>query len=205
MPPVFAAPPKCKICLKSVYPMDPQINLDGSLFHTSCAKCEDCKCQITISNFCKNENEGKVTLLCKTHYFKRFHEGGAYIGGDKFQVKATRDVQATRRSSLGGVSADAVPPSPSKEAEVAPPAAPEAEAVPTPAPEPEPTPAPAAVELEPEATPAESTTEAEPAPVEEIPAAEETATTEETPVAEATEEQTEAQAAPAGEQTEESA
>lgn len=35
--------PKCKICTKAVYPMDPQINLDGSVFHKPCAKCEDCK------------------------------------------------------------------------------------------------------------------------------------------------------------------
>jgi hypothetical protein len=74
--------------------MDPQINLDGSVFHKPCAKCQDCQCQITISNFCKNESGEDVVLLCKTHYFKRFHEGGAYIGGDKFQHKAARDVTA---------------------------------------------------------------------------------------------------------------
>jgi hypothetical protein len=26
--------------------MDPQINLDGNIFHTTCAKCEDCRCQV---------------------------------------------------------------------------------------------------------------------------------------------------------------
>lgn len=39
---------KCGVCDKSVYPMDPQINLDGNLFHTTCAKCEDCRCQVGI-------------------------------------------------------------------------------------------------------------------------------------------------------------
>lgn len=67
---------KCKICKKSVYPMDPQINLDGSLFHKPCAKCSDCNCQITLSNFVKHETGDETILLCKTHYFKRFHEGG---------------------------------------------------------------------------------------------------------------------------------
>lgn len=86
---------KCKVCVKSVYPMDPQINLDGSIFHKACAKCEDCKCQITIANFTKYENGDKVTLLCKTHYFKRFHEQGSYLGGDKFQVKNPRDLKVT--------------------------------------------------------------------------------------------------------------
>ena len=69
---------KCKTCGKSVYPMDPQINLDGSLFHKPCAKCADCGCQITISNFTKNESSDQTVLLCKTHYFKRFHEGGQF-------------------------------------------------------------------------------------------------------------------------------
>jgi hypothetical protein len=43
--PVAAMAAKCKICTKSVYANDPQINLDGSLFHKPCAKCEDCKCK----------------------------------------------------------------------------------------------------------------------------------------------------------------
>lgn len=82
---------KCRVCNKSVYPNDPQINLDGTILHKQCAKCEDCQCQITLANFCKNETEGTFVLLCKTHYFKRFHEGGSYLGGEKFQVKNPRD------------------------------------------------------------------------------------------------------------------
>jgi hypothetical protein len=77
--------------------MDPQINLDGALFHKPCAKCADCNCQITISNFTKGEVDGQLILLCKTHYFKRFKEGGSYVGGEKFQVKASRDLQASSR------------------------------------------------------------------------------------------------------------
>lgn len=79
---------KCKVCVKSVYPMDPQINLDGSVFHKPCAKCADCQCQITIANFTKNESGDTTLLLCKTHYFKRFHEEGGYVGGDKFQNRS---------------------------------------------------------------------------------------------------------------------
>jgi hypothetical protein len=85
--------------------MDPQINLDGAIFHKSCAKCADCKCQITISNFTKHESPSETILLCKTHYFKRFHEGGSYLGGDRFHNKAARDVQAKRRESLQPVNA----------------------------------------------------------------------------------------------------
>ena len=54
--------------------MDPYINLDGVIFHKPCAKCEDCNCQITISNFVKNEAADHTVLLCKTHYLKRFKE-----------------------------------------------------------------------------------------------------------------------------------
>jgi hypothetical protein len=81
--------------------MDPQINLDGVIFHKQCAKCQDCMCQITISNFTKDVTSDKTTLLCKTHYFKRFREGGSYLGGEKFAVKAVRDIQAEAKLSTG--------------------------------------------------------------------------------------------------------
>ncbi len=90
---------KCRVCNKSVYPNDPQINLDGTILHKPCAKCEDCQCQITLANFCKNETEGSFVLLCKTHYFKRFHEGGSYLGGEKFQVKNPRDALGNETGS----------------------------------------------------------------------------------------------------------
>ena len=84
----------CKICSKAIYPMDPQINLDGSKFHKTCAKCGECGCQITLSNFTKNESNDQTMLLCKIHYFKRFHEGGSYVGGDKYRTKSQRDIQS---------------------------------------------------------------------------------------------------------------
>ena len=93
---------KCKMCSKTVYPMDPQINLDGSKFHKACAKCGDCDCQITISNFTKNESSDQTVLLCKIHYFKRFHEGGSYLGGEKFRVKSTRDMKLPASTEAAG-------------------------------------------------------------------------------------------------------
>ena len=44
-------------------------------------------CQISLSNFTKCD----TVLYCKTHYFKRFHEEGSYLGGDKFENKNPRD------------------------------------------------------------------------------------------------------------------
>jgi hypothetical protein len=67
---------------------------DGIAYHSSCAKCADCGCQITLSNFTKSG----TTLLCKTHYFKRFHEEGSYLGGDKFENKAPRDLKNAESS-----------------------------------------------------------------------------------------------------------
>ena len=83
---------KCGTCAKSVYPADPQITLDGSKYHKACAKCQDCACQITLGNFTKTDD----VLLCKTHYFQRFHTEGSYMGGDKFikTTKSTDSVQA---------------------------------------------------------------------------------------------------------------
>jgi len=90
----------CKICSKSVYPVDPQINLDGSLFHKTCAKCADCSCQIGLDNFAAVNSPEEFILLCKTHYSKRFSEtGGSYPGGDKYAVKNTRDVNASAVSA----------------------------------------------------------------------------------------------------------
>jgi hypothetical protein len=74
--------------------MDPQIKLDGTALHKSCAKCDECKCQITLSNFAKHETGDKIILLCKTHYFRQFREGGAYLGGEKFAKKQNREIFA---------------------------------------------------------------------------------------------------------------
>ncbi|GMH90762.1 hypothetical protein TL16_g11861 [Triparma laevis f. inornata] len=74
---------KCSVCTKSVYPNDPKIVLDGCTYHKSCAKCVDCSCQITISNFTKVGTE----LLCRTHNLERFHKNNSYVGGEKFKHK----------------------------------------------------------------------------------------------------------------------
>ncbi|RYY72536.1 hypothetical protein EON63_20745, partial [archaeon] len=59
------------------------------------------RCQITLSNFAKHESGETITLLCKTHYFRRFREDGSYLGGEKFAVKAARDLQVDeKRNSL---------------------------------------------------------------------------------------------------------
>ena len=85
---------KCGACGKVVYSADPQITLDGYKYHKACAKCQDCACQITIRNFTKTDN----LLLCKTHYFKRFHEEGSYMGGEKF-IKSSKSADSTESSS----------------------------------------------------------------------------------------------------------
>ena len=54
--------------------MDPQINLDGKTYHNHCAKCADCNCQITISNFRIRDDTRDAALLCKVHYLSRINE-----------------------------------------------------------------------------------------------------------------------------------
>lgn len=85
--------------------MDPQIKLDGTSLHKQCAKCEECKCQITLSNFAKHESGDKIVLLCKTHYFRRFREGGAYLGGEKFAKKQNREIFALNAQDQGASAA----------------------------------------------------------------------------------------------------
>jgi hypothetical protein len=72
--------PKCATCERSVYANDPQVVLDGLSYHRACAKCMECKCQITIQNFTKSG----TTLYCKTHYIKKFKEEGTILGSEKF-------------------------------------------------------------------------------------------------------------------------
>ena len=77
--------------------MDPQLNLDGSRFHAACARCSDCNCQITVSNFTITKSDSAAqTLLCTTHYLKRFGEaGGTYcLDSSKFKKTSERDALA---------------------------------------------------------------------------------------------------------------
>lgn len=74
------AVPKCSNCNRAVYANDPQVVLDGLSYHRACAKCTECKCQITIQNFAKSG----TTLYCRTHYFKKFNEEGTLLGSEKF-------------------------------------------------------------------------------------------------------------------------
>lgn len=79
---------KCKICKKSVYQNDSQINIDGAKLHKSCSKCMDCNCQITLTNFAKYENEDVFTLLCVIHYSQRFRHS-------KLQASKRTEVKST--------------------------------------------------------------------------------------------------------------
>eukprot|EP01036_Dinobryon_divergens_P026481 gene26481-35140_t len=92
--------------------MDPQINLDGEIFHNICAKCQDCKCQINLSNFVKNTTENNSLLLCKIHYMKRFHEGGQYIGGEKYGKKTETEKRGPSTVSITPVNSTAPGPEP---------------------------------------------------------------------------------------------
>lgn len=87
---------KCATCQRSVYPNDPQIALDGVVYHKECAKCTDCNCQITLANFCKFG----TTLYCKTHYFKRFKEEGGYLGDDKYAHKSSSGAYIAKEASF---------------------------------------------------------------------------------------------------------
>ncbi len=92
--------PKCAVSGKAVYPLDRQINLDGKIILQKYAKCADCNGQITLSNFhISDAGEGKVLLLCKTHYLSRFKETGVYVGADKFKKKAGAEVVAASAAS----------------------------------------------------------------------------------------------------------
>jgi len=223
--------PKCKICTKSVYANDPQINLDGNIIHNACAKCNDCKCQITLKNFVKNDLPGSTLLLCTVHYYKRYHEGAGLLGADKFK-RQPGDVDLDGVPiSPSTISSEPVPPTPPTDEENSEPSSespndetpegevspneenPEGEEAPqeeTPEGEeapkevtPEGEETPKEVTPEDEETPKEETPEGEETPKEETPKVEETPK-EETPEGEETpkEETPESEEAPKGESSE---
>ena len=60
---------KCPECSLMVYTRDPQVVFDGSIYHTSCARCKDCGILLNINNIRKAPDGN--SLLCETHYKKR--------------------------------------------------------------------------------------------------------------------------------------
>jgi hypothetical protein len=99
---------KCKVCSKSVYPVDAQLNLDGTKFHKACARCEDCQSSLTLANFVKIESELGCTLLCKTHYANRMRETGGTIPGDE---KFKKGLKSPTPSPLTSPTGSVAPPS----------------------------------------------------------------------------------------------
>jgi hypothetical protein len=130
----FSSSPKCATCDRSVYANDPQIVLDGLSYHRACAKCTECKCQITIENFTKSG----TTLYCKTHYIKKFKEEGTILGSEKFTHQSAPGKFAGSGFTIPGAESTASPEGPSSSAA----AAPEVISKPTPEPVSEPVPEP---------------------------------------------------------------
>nr|BAM13338.1 LIM domain-containing protein [Oryza punctata] len=64
---------KCKVCTKTVYPMD-QLSTDGVVFHRSCFKCQHCKSTLSLGNYSSIEG----VPYCKPHFEQLFKETGSY-------------------------------------------------------------------------------------------------------------------------------
>ncbi|KAG8074381.1 hypothetical protein GUJ93_ZPchr0006g44717 [Zizania palustris] len=77
---------KCKVCTKTVYPMD-QLSTDGVVFHRSCFKCHHCKSTLSLSNYSSFEG----VPYCKTHFEQLFKETGSY--NKSFQSPAKPAIQ----------------------------------------------------------------------------------------------------------------
>lgn len=101
---------KCAKSGKTVYPGDPQINLDGKIFLKSKAKCEDCGSKLTVTNYHMSGNgDGTWLLLCQTHYKARFSKTGVYAGADKFAKKTGQEVIAADRDAAASSGGDTTP------------------------------------------------------------------------------------------------
>lgn len=76
----------CHVCETTIYAADPQLTLGRFKFHKICAKCDDCKTKITLSNCTAPSLDGN--LLCSVHFKARFQQEGRYRGGELFKHKA---------------------------------------------------------------------------------------------------------------------
>lgn len=76
----------CHVCEKTVYAADPQLVLGRFKYHKTCAKCDDCKTKITLSNVTAPSLNGY--LLCSVHFKARFQQEGRYREGEQFKHKA---------------------------------------------------------------------------------------------------------------------
>lgn len=101
---------KCAKSGKTVYPGDPQINLDGKIFLKSKAKCEDCGSKLTVTNYHMSKNgDDTWLLLCQTHYKARFSKTGVYAGADKFAKKTGQEVIAADRDAAASSGGNTTP------------------------------------------------------------------------------------------------
>jgi hypothetical protein len=99
---------KCPKCNKNVYPADPQLNLDGLIFHMACARCEEpgCNAQLNLQNYTMDKKaDGTVNLMCKTHYKMHFQKsGGVYKhGADRFRKSTTGELRSSTAEAINGM------------------------------------------------------------------------------------------------------
>uniref|UniRef100_A0A7S1XNE4 LIM zinc-binding domain-containing protein n=1 Tax=Phaeomonas parva TaxID=124430 RepID=A0A7S1XNE4_9STRA len=96
---------RCWKCNKRLYAADSKVSIEGKLICSADFRCEDCRCKLSLQSYTV---AGGTTLLCKTHYFERFHTTNSYGGDDRFS-KAT---SVANQSSSGGATAAASAASP---------------------------------------------------------------------------------------------
>lgn len=78
----------CPVCLKNVYVMDAQVKLDGCAFHKVCARCLECQCQVSLTNFASIETD-VYKVYCKAHFPDKDQKGLPPAKVGKYTVKST--------------------------------------------------------------------------------------------------------------------
>jgi hypothetical protein len=69
----------CKICFDPLKANEEVVSLYGKTLHSKCARCNQCACLITPSNIIKIKDERQLlknSMLCETHYIKKYAERG---------------------------------------------------------------------------------------------------------------------------------
>ena len=93
---------KCGTCDRTVYPHEPNLSLDGRVFHKKCAKCKDCGKYLSLLDFGKSTDFIEESfLLCKRHYEERFLRTGVnFKGGWQPSEKEGIQLAIQRRKSV---------------------------------------------------------------------------------------------------------
>jgi len=113
---------KCKICDKTVYPME-ELLADNEHFHKSCFRCNQCNRTLSTGSYASLDG----AIFCKPHFLQLFKSKGNYeegFGKERYKNKwngpnSTMEINANGQMTVTAKSGSASTDQPSKDTSAA--------------------------------------------------------------------------------------